>query len=121
MTTSCLDMDSVREFDILFFEFDIIFLADSSSDGMFIESPEDFFPFSLQCEVELLSIELLLYFECLFQSLPCLILGFFFIVFDLCEAIWSDLSGESTWDERVAGLRSGDLDDGSLATDMGDV
>lgn len=66
VTTGRLDMDSVWEFDILFLEFDIIFLTHSSSDGMLVESSEDFFSLSLQREVEFLSIELFLYFECLF-------------------------------------------------------
>ena len=121
VTTSGLDMDSVWELDILFFESDIVFIIHSSSDGMLIETSEDFFSFSLEGEVDLLSIELFLYFECLLQSLSRLVLGFFLIVFDLRQTIWSDLSGESTGDERVAGLRRGDLYDSSFATYVGDI
>ena len=105
VTTGRFDMDSVWELNILFLESDIVFLTHSSADSMLVESSEDLFSLSLEGEVEFLSIELLLYFECLFQALSRLILEFFLIIFDLREAIWSDLSSESTGDERIAGLR----------------
>jgi hypothetical protein len=121
VATSGLDMDSIWELDIFFLEFDIIFFIHSCPDSMLIESAEYFFSLSLQGEVELLSIELFLYFKCLFESLSRLVLGFLFISFYLREAIWGDLTGKSAWYERVASLRCGDLDDGSLATNMGDI
>ena len=66
VTTSRLDMDSVWELDILFLESDIVFLTHSSADSMLVESSEDLFSLSLEGELEFLSIELFLYFECLF-------------------------------------------------------
>ncbi len=66
VTTSRLDVYSVWEFDILFLESYIVFLTHSSADSMLVESSEYFFSLSLQREVEFLSIELFLYFECLF-------------------------------------------------------
>ncbi len=119
MPASCLDMDTIRELDIFFLEPDVVFFIHSCPDSMLVESAEDFFSLSLQGEVELLSIELLLDFKCLFESLSRLVLGFLFISLDLREAIWGDLTGESAWYERVASLRCGHLDDGSLATNMG--
>ena len=105
MTTSGLDMYSIWELDILFFEFDIVFFTDACSDGMFIESSEYFFAFSFEDECEFLSFELFLDFECLFESESRLVLGFLFVSFYLHEAIWRDLSGDPSWDERVASLR----------------
>ncbi len=105
MATSRLDMYAIRELDIFFFEFDVEFFTDASPDGMFIESSEDLFSFSLEYECELLSLELFLYFECLFEPESCLVLGFLFVGFYLYQAIWCDLSGDPSWDERVAGLR----------------
>ena len=99
MTTCRLDMDSIGEFDIFFLEFDIIFFIHSIANTVFVQATEYFFSFSLETELELLSIELFLYFEGLFQALSRLILGFSLVIFYLCEAIWSDLSGESTGDE----------------------
>ncbi len=99
VTTSRLDVDSVGELDIFFLEFDIIFFIHSIANTVFVQATEYFFSFSLETELELLSIELFLYFECLFQALSRLILGFSLVIFYLCEAIWSDLSGESTGDE----------------------
>ncbi len=105
MSPSRLDVDTIWELDILFFELDVVFLTDASPDSMLIESSEYFFSFSFEYERELLPLELLLYFECLFESLSYLVLGFLFISFYLHEAIWCDLSGNSSWDERVASLR----------------
>jgi hypothetical protein len=119
MSSCCFDMDSIWELDIFFLELDVVFFIHSCPDSMLVESAEDFFSLSFQGEVELLSIELLLDFKCLFEPLSRLVLGFLFISLDLREAIWRDLTGESVWYERVASLRCGHLDDGSLATNMG--
>ena len=79
VSSSSFDVDVIREFDISFLEFDIEFLRDSRTNCMFIESSEYFFTDSLEREFEYLSFELLLDFECLFESHSCLILSFFLI------------------------------------------
>jgi hypothetical protein len=105
VSTGRLDVYSIRELDILFLESDIELVGYLGSDGVLIESSEDFFSFSLQGELEFLSVELLLYLECLLEALSRLILEFLFVSFYFHETIWSDLSGNPSWYERVASLR----------------
>ncbi len=118
MSTSRLDVDSVGELDISFLEFDTIFLVQTSTDRMLIETTENFFSFSFESEVEFLSIELLLYLKCLFEAFTSLVLGLFCIGFDFFESIWSYFSNHSLWDQGITSLWDRYFDDSSLSSDM---
>ena len=121
VSPSRFDVDAIRELDIFFLESDIELIGDLGSYTMLIESSEDFFSLSFQGELDFLSVELLLYLKCLLETLSRLILEFLFISFYLHETIWGDLSGNPSWDQRVASLWGRYIYDRPLAADMRDI
>lgn len=121
MRTCSFDVCLIWEFDILFFEIDTVFLMDTGRDIVFIESAENFVSLSFQSELDLLTIELLLYVECLLETHASLVLCSFFLDFHLLHAFWSDFFCEFFRDEVVASLRARDFDDISVSSDIRDI
>ncbi len=121
MRASSFYMRAVREFYIFFLEIDSIFCIDPSADLMFIETTEDFISFAFEGEFECLTFELFLDIESLEESHACLISGSFFLCIDLFHPIGSDLASESFRDEVVACLRTRDIDNLSMSSDIRDI
>lgn len=121
MSSRTFDMCFVRKFDVMFLELDSPFLIDASSDIMFRESSEEFPIFSFYAEFERLSFERFLYFKCFFETFTSLVLFALFLGFKVLEPICCYLSNHSFWYERVPSLRSGDLDNLTLASEVSNI
>lgn len=121
MFTSSLDMCLVREFDVLFLEFETKLLGYLSTDSVFIDATEELGSLPPELHLDMLPIEHLLYVECLFEAFTGLILSSLFVLFEFFESLRSDFFHDSLWDERVASLRSGHLDDISFASEVSNI
>lgn len=119
--TCGFDMRSIRELDILFLECYTEFLFYLSTNSMFIETTEYLTILALKGEGYMLSVEVLLYLECLLETYTGLILTSFFVGFDFLESLYGNFFCYSSRNERITCLWGGDFDNLSLAPEMSDI
>ena len=104
MSAARLDVCLVRQADIPFFKNIAPLFLDRRENLMFRESSKDLRADSLERKIKLLSVEIFLHVECLFEAHTRLILTFFAVGFTLFEQIRSEFSHDSLRDEGVARL-----------------